>query len=117
MWWYTEDLLLLVGQQEEIASLSGIFVRTQMLALFPSYAFEAVKRYTQMQGIVYPSVVASVFSIIAVFPLLYVFVIQLNWGVFGASLASAISTWMMLFSLLAVIFIRKLYKKTWPGLI
>ncbi|KAI8618608.1 mate-domain-containing protein [Chytriomyces sp. MP71] len=51
LWWFTEPLLLLVGQDEDIAALSGVFTRYLIPSLVPFVISECVKRFLMAQGI------------------------------------------------------------------
>ncbi|KAI9504788.1 mate-domain-containing protein [Coemansia spiralis] len=49
--WNAEWLLLHIGQDPEIAQLSGMFLRIHILGVLPFTLFETTKRYLQAQGI------------------------------------------------------------------
>ncbi|KAI9501364.1 mate-domain-containing protein, partial [Coemansia spiralis] len=49
--WNAEWLLLLIGQDPEVAQLTGAFLRIHILGVLPFALFEATKRYLQAQGI------------------------------------------------------------------
>ncbi|KAI8622643.1 mate-domain-containing protein [Chytriomyces sp. MP71] len=51
VWWFTEPLLLLVGQDPEIARLSARFTRFLIPSLVPFVLSETVKRFLMSQGI------------------------------------------------------------------
>lgn len=94
MWLYAEKLLLALGQEAEVARLSGIYLRV-MLPGVPAYAgFEVCRRYLQAQGLMSASTVVLLF----VSPLNALMNYLLVWGpesirlgFVGAPLASAIS--------------------------
>ncbi|KAJ3300021.1 hypothetical protein HK104_005275 [Borealophlyctis nickersoniae] len=92
LWFFAEPFLLLVGQEPEIADLSGKFARISILGLFPYLTNEAMKRYLQCQGIMK----ANMFIICIASP----FNIFLQWllvwspiaiGVLGAPVATCIT--------------------------
>ncbi|KAJ3295257.1 hypothetical protein HDU79_009578 [Rhizoclosmatium sp. JEL0117] len=51
LWWFTEPLLLLAGQDDVIAELSGRYTRLLIPSLFPFVISECVKRFLMSQGI------------------------------------------------------------------
>ncbi|KAJ3370167.1 hypothetical protein HDU84_001484, partial [Entophlyctis sp. JEL0112] len=51
LWTFTEDLLLLAGQDPVIAELSGKYTLLLIPALFPAVVSECVKRFLMAQGI------------------------------------------------------------------
>ncbi|CAO1633089.1 unnamed protein product [Sympodiomycopsis kandeliae] len=98
VWINAEKVLLALGQDAEVAKLSGLYLRV-MLPGVPAYAgFEICRRYLQAQGLMSAStMVLLVVSPINAF---------LNWllvwgpdsvrlGFVGAPLASAVSNWLM----------------------
>lgn len=99
-WLNAETLLLALGQDAEVARLSGIYLRV-MLPGVPAYAgFEVCRRYLQAQGLMSASTVilfvVSPFS--AVLNYLTVWgPDSIRLGFIGAPLASAISNWLMFF--------------------
>ncbi|KAJ3231756.1 hypothetical protein HDU81_003533 [Chytriomyces hyalinus] len=76
MWWFTEPLLLLVGQDPEIAHLSAKFTKYLIPSLVPFILSESIKRLLMSQRIM----TAQMFVIGLVAPLncllLYIFVVS-----------------------------------------
>ncbi|KAJ3206299.1 hypothetical protein HDU67_008278 [Dinochytrium kinnereticum] len=108
VWCFTESILILAGQDAEIAKLSGQFARCMIPGLFPYFVGEAVKRYLQSQGIMS----ASMVIIIVVSPiniLLQYVLVWSSWniGVMGAPIAISISYCILaLLMILYVLFIK-----------
>ncbi|KAI9482243.1 hypothetical protein BX667DRAFT_494043 [Coemansia mojavensis] len=50
--WYSESILLIIGQNPEVAYLSGLYLRIRSLDDFPWSIFEACKRYLQAQEVI-----------------------------------------------------------------
>lgn len=50
LWWFAADFLRLMGQDQDIAELSGVFARYAIIGLFPYLVNECMKRYLQAQG-------------------------------------------------------------------
>ncbi|KAJ1911619.1 ethionine resistance protein [Tieghemiomyces parasiticus] len=97
LWWHSEAILLLAHQDPDIAHLSGVYLRYQMLGCLPGLLFECVKRFLQAQGIMHASTLVLCF----VAPLNMALNYALVWwepvalGFIGAPLATSISYWLM----------------------
>jgi len=50
VWWFAEPIFLLMRQDPEVAALGGLYCRVLILGLPAIYIFEALKKYTQVQG-------------------------------------------------------------------
>jgi len=50
VWWNGEYLLLALGQDPQLAALSGIYLRYLIPSIVPGFLFECLKRYLQAQG-------------------------------------------------------------------
>ncbi|CAO1637014.1 unnamed protein product [Parajaminaea phylloscopi] len=116
MWLNAEKLLLALGQNAEVARLSGIYLR-YMLPGVPAYAgFEVCRRYLQAQGLMSASTVV----LFVVSPLNAVLNYLLVWGpdsirlgFIGAPLASAFSNWLMFILALGQCYIAP--RTAWGG--
>lgn len=98
MWLNAERLLLALGQEPEVARLSGLYLRI-MLPGVPAYAgFEVCRRYLQAQGLMSASTV--VLCLVSPFNAVLNYLLvwgpdSIRIGFVGAPLASAISNWLM----------------------
>ncbi|TPX64592.1 hypothetical protein SpCBS45565_g05753 [Spizellomyces sp. 'palustris'] len=94
LWWFAADFLRLMGQQEDIAQLSGTFARYALIGLFPMLVNECMKRYLQAQGIMKATlVVIMIASPLNAF-LQYLLVwSSMGFGVIGAPIATSITYW------------------------
>ncbi|RKO84704.1 mate-domain-containing protein, partial [Blyttiomyces helicus] len=63
LWCFAEQLLLLLGQDPEIARMSGIFARYALGGLYPYLANECLKRYLQCQGIMKANMFVIMFAL------------------------------------------------------
>ncbi|CAC5377768.1 TC.MATE [Mytilus coruscus] len=111
----TEYLLILVGQNREVAKLSGQYV-TIIIAGFPGCAITfALMRYLQCQNIVIPGVllqfIANVFNV--VYHL--ILVTGLGLGVRGAAIAVVCTYWTEVVLYLMFIRCSKICKEKWTG--
>uniref|UniRef100_A0AAV1UUY1 Transporter n=1 Tax=Peronospora matthiolae TaxID=2874970 RepID=A0AAV1UUY1_9STRA len=60
--WYTEAILLLIGQPEQVARFAGRFSRILLPGIPAMYVYEMVKKAMQAQNIVLPMVYIAVIS-------------------------------------------------------
>ena len=91
IWFYTSELLLLLGQDVEISNLSGIYIRYLIPGIFPYFAFECIKRYLQCQGIMSGTLfVIMIASPINIF-LQWCFIFHMEMGLIGAAIATSIT--------------------------
>ncbi|XP_077422938.1 multidrug and toxin extrusion protein 1-like isoform X2 [Vanacampus margaritifer] len=111
----TESILLVLGQEPEVASLSQLYVKIFMPSLPAAFLYELQSRYLQNQGIVWPQVITG--FVVNLFNTLlnYIFIFVLNWGVVGSALAHAVSRFFMAVILFTYILWKGLHKATWGG--
>lgn len=50
VWWYSDNLMLLLKQDPELAALCGVYLRILILAAPAYMAFECIKKYLQAQS-------------------------------------------------------------------
>ncbi|XP_051126690.1 protein DETOXIFICATION 14-like [Andrographis paniculata] len=93
LWIYTEELLLLVGQDPLISAEAGKFAILLIPTLFPYAILQSVVRYLQTQSLVLPMLWSSLASLFLQLPLCWSFVFKLNLGSVGAALSIGISYW------------------------
>ncbi|KAI9501977.1 mate-domain-containing protein [Coemansia spiralis] len=58
--WNFEKLLLLIGQDPEIAQLTGLYLRINLPGMLPFALFETMKRYLQAQGIMHAATIVLI---------------------------------------------------------
>ncbi|KAJ2394229.1 ethionine resistance protein [Coemansia sp. RSA 2559] len=100
--WNAEKILLLLGQDPEIAHLSGMYLRIHILSMLPFGLFEATKRYLQAQeimraGTIVVMIVAPIHWINS-----YIFVRSSRFGMgfVGAPIVNVISNCLLLTGIL-----------------
>ena len=59
-WYYTENVLLLCGQDAGVSKLAGIYVRWSIPSLLAYAALESLKKYLLTQGIMKPNLVVGI---------------------------------------------------------
>ncbi|KAJ3217419.1 hypothetical protein HDU67_008002 [Dinochytrium kinnereticum] len=104
LWCFTEPLLLLTGQEPDVAHLSATFVLCMIPGLIPYFIAESIKRFLQSQGIMS----AAMMVVIIVSPVNLVLQYLLVWspwaiGVIGAPLAIAASYWVLCIFMIAYV--------------
>ncbi|XP_077397062.1 multidrug and toxin extrusion protein 1-like isoform X2 [Festucalex cinctus] len=111
----TESILLVLGQEPEVARLSQLYVKIFMPSLPAAFMYDLQSRYLQNQGIVWPQVVTG-FVVNLINALLnYIFLFVLNLEVVGSALAHVVSRFSMAGILFAYILWKGLHKATWGG--
>jgi MATE family multidrug resistance protein len=95
LWTFTEPILLLLGQDKEIARLSAFFMMYMIPGLLPQLIYNCVLRYLQAQSIMKASLIITLFSVPVNFFLQILFVYGINgFGIIGpqgACLATSIT--------------------------
>ncbi|RKP06353.1 mate-domain-containing protein [Thamnocephalis sphaerospora] len=106
LWWYSENVLVLLGQDPELSALSGRFIRWCIPRLVPYIGFESIRRYLQAQGIMH----ASTYILMVTSPLNILTNYLLVWwppvslGFIGAPIATAFTHWLNF--ILMALFVR-----------
>jgi MATE family multidrug resistance protein len=116
LWWYAEQVFLLLGQDPVVAQKAAVFVRW-MIPTAPAFGiFEALKKFLQAQGIF----TAGTYMLLVGAPLnlllnyLFVWSPYFSLGYIGGPLSTCISSWVIV--ILTVIYIRYVDgKAAWGG--
>ncbi|KAJ2659033.1 ethionine resistance protein [Coemansia sp. RSA 1200] len=104
--WNAESIMLRLGQDPEIAHLSGLYLRIQIISLLPSSLYETTKRYLQAQGIMHAAaiVVAVVAPIQWISSFMLVRSTRFGLGFIGAPIVNMIANTLLLSGVL--LFVR-----------
>ncbi|KAK9480521.1 mate-domain-containing protein [Lipomyces japonicus] len=101
IWAFAEPLLLALGQEPELARSAAQFLQCLIPGGLGFIYFEALKKYLQVQGLVNASTyVLAITSPVNVI-LNLVFIHTLQFGLYGAPLATGISYWLSFWGLAA----------------
>ncbi|KAI8388515.1 mate-domain-containing protein [Radiomyces spectabilis] len=105
VWWNATRILLALDQEPGLALHAGLFLRYLLLGAPAFIAFEAIKKFLQAQGIMQASTYVLMFTspLNLAINYMFVYVEPFKMGFIGAPLATSISYWVMLLSLLAYI--------------
>ena len=112
---FSKQLLELLQQPSNVAVWSGKFATTFIIALWPLAMWYCLRRYLQSQGkvkIIFPSVI---FAVIGQWVGLYLFDVYLDLGFTASAMALGSAYWFQFISMLTLMFIGGVHKKTWPG--
>ncbi|KAK4470463.1 hypothetical protein MN116_006015 [Schistosoma mekongi] len=111
-----EKILLLLGQDPLIVSLSSEYIIYFLPGLGFDFLFLTFGRYLQTQNIVQPMVYAALTGTVLNIITQYYFVTRLNYGIRISALCLSLSFGCMLLCELGYIIASKIYKETWNGL-
>ncbi|XP_019452431.1 PREDICTED: protein DETOXIFICATION 16-like [Lupinus angustifolius] len=116
IWFYTSNLLILMGQDHEISAQAGIFNRWMIPGLFAFAILQCLNKFLQSQNNVFPLLISSGVTTLVHVVLCWFFVFQLNLGSKGAALAISISYWINVFMLVVYINLTTACAATWNGI-
>jgi len=111
----TETVLILLGQDSEVAYYTGRVVLFHMPGLLANFIFQMLAKYLQNQDVVFPVVVAGVIANSVNALSHYIFLNVLEFGVEGAAISQAIAQWVNMLSVVVYILASKIYVNTWSG--
>lgn len=90
---FTQDILLLLGQSADVAVAAGLYVRATLLSLWPMYMTNAMSGYLRAQMVpnasFYVQVSGNAFHVFSC----YLFIFYLSMGATGAGLAVSLTNW------------------------
>lgn len=92
--WYTEDILLLLGQDPKICADAGLYNQWLILGVWPFGMYEILMKFLQCQKIMWPPMITGVIAIILNVPLNMIFIWALGLGVKGAAIGTSLARWL-----------------------
>lgn len=116
IWAYTGQILLLFGQDPEIAMGAGSYIRWMIPALFVYGLLQCHVRFLQTQSIVLPVMLSSGVTALNHVLVCWLLVYKLGLGNKGAALGNAISYLVNLSILALYVRFSASCKRTWTGL-
>ncbi|KAJ2522299.1 ethionine resistance protein [Coemansia sp. RSA 1939] len=114
--WNMESILLLLKQDPEVAHLSGVYLRIQIINALPFGLFEATKRYLQAQGVMKAGTIITIIVAPLHWVSCYVFVLSPRFGIgyIGAPIVNIVSNCTLLLGI--VVYTRYSHAaNTWGG--
>ncbi|XWS11010.1 hypothetical protein CRYUN_Cryun38cG0047000 [Craigia yunnanensis] len=116
LWFYTEQILILLQQDAEIAKTAALYIKYLIPGLFAYGFVQNILRFLQTQSIVMPLVWFSVIPLGIHLGIVYTLVNWTGLGFIGAPLAASISLWVSCLLLSIYVFFAKKFELTWEGL-
>jgi MATE family multidrug resistance protein len=116
LWFNMESLLLLMGQDQEISAMAGMYFGWLVPSLFGVAMLHPLLKFLQSQSVVLPMMLCSLFALLFHIVLCYILIYTLDVGFIGAALATTISYWLNAISLMLYVKFSVICKKTWRGL-
>ncbi|KAL6592651.1 hypothetical protein ACP70R_049326 [Stipagrostis hirtigluma subsp. patula] len=115
VWFYTGQILLLFGQDADIAAEAGAFARWMIPALFAYGPLQCHVRFLQTQNIVLPVMASAGAAAACHLVVCWALVFGLGMGSKGAALGNAVSYWINVAILAVYVRASASCKRTWTG--
>ncbi|XP_066372989.1 protein DETOXIFICATION 16-like isoform X2 [Miscanthus floridulus] len=115
IWFYTGEILLLFGQDADIAAEAGTYARWMIPALFAYGLLQCHVRFLQTQNIVQPVMASAGAAAACHVFVCWLLVYALGMGSKGAALSNAISYWVNVAVLAVYVRVSRACKETWTG--
>jgi len=115
LWVFSDEILLLLGQDEQVVEFASLFIRISWLALPPYGIYCIMRRYLQNQNITLPLMASGGFALFANTAAFAVALLVLDMGFLGVPVALVVAVWsvMLFMGLILVIFFRQKIRDTW----
>ncbi|TKY70908.1 MATE efflux family protein 6 [Spatholobus suberectus] len=115
LWLNMRKILLLCGQQEDIAAEAQSFILYSLPDLVAQSLLHPLRIYLRSQSITLPLTYAASLSILLHVPINYLLVSVLQLGIKGIALGAVWTNFNLVVSLILYIWVSRVYKKTWIG--
>uniref|UniRef100_A0A0D9W3Z8 Protein DETOXIFICATION n=1 Tax=Leersia perrieri TaxID=77586 RepID=A0A0D9W3Z8_9ORYZ len=115
VWAYTGELLLLFGQDPEIAAGAGSFIRWMIPALFVYGPLQCHVRFLQTQNVVLPVMLSSGATAACHLPVCWLLVYGVGLGAKGAALANGVAYLANVAVLAVYVRVSPACRSTWTG--
>lgn len=115
IWFYTNRILVALGQDPEISVEAGKYNRWMIPSLFAYGLLQCLNRFLQTQSIVWPMLISSAITMALHVVACWVLIYKLELGSIGAALASDISNSVNVILLGLYIYFSPTCVKTWTG--
>nr|XP_042140085.1 multidrug and toxin extrusion protein 2 isoform X3 [Peromyscus maniculatus bairdii] len=111
----TEHLLLLLGQDPEVARIAQIYVMICIPALPAAFLFQLQTRYLQSQGIIMPQVIVGIAANVVNVGMNAFLLYALDLGVVGSAWANTTSQFFLSALLFLYVWWKRIHVLTWGG--
>ncbi|KAK7335146.1 hypothetical protein VNO80_26922 [Phaseolus coccineus] len=115
IWFYTEPILVLLHQSQDIARTAALYMRFFIPGLFAYSFLQNILRFLQTQSVVMPLVVLSALPLVVHIGIAYGLVQGSGQSFTGAPVAASISLWISMLLLALYVMYAKTFKQTWQG--
>ncbi|CAI0460489.1 unnamed protein product [Linum tenue] len=112
---FAKQILMFLGQSEEIASATGLYVYGLIPQIFAYAANFPIQKFLQAQSIVMPNAYISVAVLMVHLGMSWVVAYKLGVGLLGASLALSLSWWVLVGLQFWYIVRSETCRDTWTG--
>ncbi|KAL1563746.1 protein DETOXIFICATION 18-like [Salvia divinorum] len=115
LWWYSETILISLGQDAGIAKSAGLYLRCLIPGLFAQGFLQHMLRFVQAQSVVAPLVLCAGVPLLLHVGVAYALV---NWtalGFRGAAVAASVSLWVSVVMLGLYVVKADKFELTWRG--
>nr|XP_043634582.1 protein DETOXIFICATION 49-like [Erigeron canadensis] len=116
LWLNMKSILLLCGQDEDIATQAQTYLIYSLPDLLAQSFLHPLRIYLRSQSVTLPLTFCASLSIILHIPINYYLVNNLNLGIKGIAISSVWTNFNLVASLVIYILISGVYKKTWGGI-
>ncbi|XP_022888516.1 protein DETOXIFICATION 16-like [Olea europaea var. sylvestris] len=115
IWAATGHILVLLGQDPQIAAEAGTYALYMIPSIFPFALLQCQFRFLQTQNNVVPMMLTSGITTLCHIPICWLLISKLGLGSIGAALANGISYWTNDLFLALYIALSPSCKNTWTG--
>lgn len=111
----SRQLLLLIGEADQVAELASVFVYGLIPQVFAYAVNFPIQKFLQAQSIVAPSAVISMATLAVHLVVSWLAVYRMGMGLLGAALVLSLSWWMIVAAQFAYILSSQRCEDTWKG--
>ena len=115
IWVNTRSLLILFGQEHDIATAAGEYACFMVPCLFAYGLLQCLMRFLQTQNIVFPMMLCTAITAVMHIPICWILVFKSGLGFKGAALANSISYWISVLLFALYVKFSSSCVKTWTG--
>ncbi|BAT94178.1 hypothetical protein VIGAN_08075500 [Vigna angularis var. angularis] len=115
LWLYMKHILLLCGQDEDIATQAQFYLLYSIPDLLTQSFLHPLRIYLRTQSITLPLTLCATLSILLHVPINYLLVFHLNLGIKGVALSGVWTNLNLVVSLILYVVFSGTHKKTWGG--
>jgi len=115
IWFYTEHILVLLHQSQDIARKAALYMKFLIPGLFAYSILQNLLRFLQTQSVVMPLVILSAIPALVHGGIAYGFVQWTSLNFIGGPVATSISLWISMIMLGSYVMFAKKFENTWRG--